>query len=284
MKDKEKLKLPTFIIAGAQKSGTTSLHYALAKHPDIFMSEPKELNFFNIDSNYEKGIEWYSSFFKSWHSEKVAGECTPEYMWDKRVAERMPKIIPSAKILFILRNPIDRAYSAYWHAVRYGRENLSFEEAIKVEPERMKKDYMTRRYNSYIDRGFYYRQIKPFLKYYDNTKIIILIFEEYKENPIETLIKVTNFFEISHDSSYLSRASIERRNIAMIPRSIKLQSLYKVLNKHFPMATRLLGRLNLKKEVYSPMAEHVREMLVNKYYESNRQLEELLKKKLIQWD
>jgi hypothetical protein len=207
----DNLKLPTFIILGAQKAGTTSLHHALKAHRDIYMSEPKELSFFNIDSNYQRGSMWYSSFFKHWNSERIAGECTPSYLWDEKVPGRIKTLLPDARFIILLRNPVDRApdarfiillrnpvdraYSAYWYAVANCDEVLSFEEALEAEPDRKRLSPEVRGFSSYIDRGLYSRQVKRYLEKYDRSQVLIIIREDYKNNQRALLSKVTRFLE-----------------------------------------------------------------------------------------
>ncbi|MEO8330056.1 MAG: sulfotransferase, partial [Candidatus Nanopelagicales bacterium] len=101
--------LPSVIIAGAQKSGTTTLRGMMAQHPDVFMSTPKELHYF--DSYYDRGIEWYSSCFAAGASFMHRGESTPFYMYNPTARKRMLTTLPELKVICILRNPIDRAYS-----------------------------------------------------------------------------------------------------------------------------------------------------------------------------
>ena len=118
--------LPNFIIAGAEKSGTSSLSFYISEHPDIYIPKIKELHFFDNSDNYSKGFGWYEKQFSGWSGEKAVGECTPFYMFDYSCAEKIKMQFPDIKVLFILRNPADRAYSNYWHQVRGGKEFRSF--------------------------------------------------------------------------------------------------------------------------------------------------------------
>ncbi|RNI13582.1 hypothetical protein EFE41_03125 [Methanohalophilus portucalensis FDF-1] len=156
---------PDFIICGAQKAGTTSLLRYLRSHPEIFMPN-KEVHFF--DRNYLKGLEWYKSqFADNSVSIKVYGEKCPEYMYLENVPERIYQNFPNIKLIFILRNPLERAYSGYWHEVKNGRENLPFEKAIKKEEERLKsEEAYCKIHCSYIDRGKYIEQLKRFEYYF----------------------------------------------------------------------------------------------------------------------
>ena len=132
--------LPDFIIIGSMKCGTTSLYYNICEHPSVLPAAYDEIGFF--DSNYHLGINWYRSMFPTKRKmeqvkEKtgfaITGEDTPFYIWDPLVAERILKILPNVKLIVLIRNPVDRAYSNYHLGLRSGTENLSFEDAIKSE-------------------------------------------------------------------------------------------------------------------------------------------------------
>ena len=136
--------LPDFIVIGCQKCATTSLYDYLIQHPNISSATEKEIHFF--DSNYNVGITWYRSFFPTVFSKQfsklrkekfVTGEASPMYIFNPIVSKRILSILPNVKLIAILRNPIDRAYSHYNMQVKNGYETLSFEEAIKNEEKRI---------------------------------------------------------------------------------------------------------------------------------------------------
>ena len=108
--------LPNFIIAGAEKSGTSSLLFYMSEHEDIFTPAKKEIHFFDDGDNFNEGIDWYKQWFTGWSGEKAIGECTPIYMYFPECAQRIHDVYPEMKLIFILRNPVDRAYSNYWHS------------------------------------------------------------------------------------------------------------------------------------------------------------------------
>jgi hypothetical protein len=130
--------LPAFIIIGAQKAGTTSLYKYLRQHPNIVPALKKEVKFF--DCNYDLGLDWYRSHFP-YHSklngQKMTGEASPHYLFHPLAARRIANVLPEVKLIALLRNPVERAYSHYQLNVRRGREPLSFEQAIDKEEERL---------------------------------------------------------------------------------------------------------------------------------------------------
>lgn len=277
-------KLPNFIILGAQKSGTTSLHHALDNHSEVYVSNPKEISFFNKDENYALGIEWYASFFNKWKNEKVAGESTPSYLWDEKVPMRIKQTLPQAKFIILLRNPVDRAYSAYWYALIGGDETLSFEQALEAEPIRSEKGAAIRGFSSYVDRGLYAAHIKRFFNHFPLDQFLILIAEEYKKNPQKTLLDVTRFLDITCDESFLKAAIIVKKNLSRVPRLKYVHRLVPFFSKNFSLGAKIIRRLNLKNGVYPPMSPKIRKELAARFHKSNQELEEILQRKLDMWD
>ena len=225
------MKLPTFFCVGAQKSGTTTLHDILIQHPQICLPEEKETKFFQDNEKYQKGLEFYiKRYFSNCTKEKILGEVDPEYMFFEYVPERISKDIGrDTKLIFMFRNPVDRAYSHYWMSVRRGYEDKPFEEAIKLEPERIKKNQYFRRYFSYISRGFYVKQVKNYLKYFPKENMFFIIFEEdFLKNRKETISKLFNFLGVEDLSE---KINIDlKSNPASLPKSKIIRDiLYKPL-------------------------------------------------------
>jgi len=136
------------------------------------MSEIKEVHFFCWDFIFNKGRIWYEKHFDSCRNYKVVGEATPYYMYVPEVPERIYNMIPEAKLIFLLRDPVERAYSHYWHEVKTGWETLSFEEAIDIEDIRISKSELFKNHYSYLDRGKYAVQIERFLKFFPKSQIL----------------------------------------------------------------------------------------------------------------
>ena len=179
--------LPNLIVIGAQKSGTTSLHYYLNLHPQISMSREKELEFFMEDRNWHKGVEWYKSHFTT--EAKVYGESSPNYTaypaWDG-VPERMYSVIPDTKLIYILRDPIDRMLSQYVQYVAVGLENRPVEIAFRV------LNY----HNAYARRSRYFMQLQQYLKYFSSSSILIITAEDLLNERRKTLENVFAFLDV----------------------------------------------------------------------------------------
>lgn len=208
--------LPDFIIIGAQRSGTTSLYRYLCTHPAIGRAAKKEVHFF--DFSFKKGINWYRRHFPIWlykyyrqqirQQELLTGEASPYYIFYPLAPHRISQLLPRVKLIVLLRNPVDRAYSHYWHEVRRGNETLSFEEAIEREPERLWGErerlifhdgaYYSAAHQqfSYLARGIYVDQLTVWLRLFPKEQFLILRSEEFYADPATTLNRIFAFLKL----------------------------------------------------------------------------------------
>jgi hypothetical protein len=201
-------RLPDFIVIGVQKGGTSSLFTYLDHHPQLILPTVKEIHFFDL--NYSKGIEWYKSHFplKFFHAGCRTGEATPYYIFYPLAAKRVLDHCPNAKMIVLLRNPVDRAYSHYM--MQFNRKidpATSFEDAVALETERltgeldkMQTDESYRSFNfqkySYLSRGLYARQLKQWLRYFKHEQFLFLRSEDFFENPERELLQIYKFLGI----------------------------------------------------------------------------------------
>lgn len=201
-------KLPDFLIIGAQKAGTTTLFDCLRQHPQISMPGVKEVHFFDL--NYEKGIDWYKKHFRMRipFRRRIAGEASPYYLFHPVVPERVSRHLPQVKLIVLLRNPIERAYSHFRHEIKHKTESLtSFEEAIKQESNRIlqaeklliagqiEKSSAHQSY-SYISRGMYARQIERWLNNFPLSQMLFIKSEDFFSNPKNELAAIYKFLEV----------------------------------------------------------------------------------------
>jgi hypothetical protein len=244
---------PDFLIIGAQKSGTSALYYYLQQHP-LVVKKASETRFF--DCNFSKGVGWYKAQYPERKSPKqLIGDKSPFYLFHPDVSQRVFSLYPKVKIIIILRNPVDRAYSHYWLTVRGGHETLSFEEALKAEYQRTKglkekvvhdlldSAHTLRRY-SYSQRGLYAEQIKPWLSLFPKEQILILSLNDLMANQKAVMEETFSFLGLE-----------------------PIWSLQPYVNDH----------------PYPPMNPETRKELVEYFRGPNQQLEELLGKKF-NWD
>ena len=204
--------LPDFLIIGAQKAGTTALYAYLRWHPGITGPSWKEVSFF--DRYHARGEAWYRGNMPSrprqWLAERrnarlpLVGEASPSYLFHPLAPERVANLLPRARLIAVLRNPVDRAFSHYQHEVSLGREQLSFEEALDREDERlrgevehMKQDtaYFSHAWwnYTYAARGLYAEQLERWFAVFPEAQVLVLISEEMLEQPAETYLRVLEF-------------------------------------------------------------------------------------------
>jgi hypothetical protein len=204
--------LPDFIIIGTQKGGTTFFNQLLAQHPHVKRAFLKEVHYFDL--NFDKGINWYRSNFPVRTSKNhgyVTGEASPYYMFHPHAARRASAVVPNAKLIVLLRDPVDRAYSHYQHqALRArgeNRETLPFERALEAEEgrlrgevERMLQDehYLSPNHRnfSYLARGVYIDQLLSWSRHFDRTQMLILKSEDLFCDMPSILRATSAFLEI----------------------------------------------------------------------------------------
>ena len=198
-------ELPDFVILGGQRCGTSSMYKYLGRHPQVAPSLRKETEYFTID--YDKGEAWYRAHFPLRVRRTMAQvrgrrlvtfEATPDYLFDPRAPKRLADMLPDAKLIIMLRDPVERAFSHYHHNVRLGLEELSFREAVAAESTRIAPDIQAmgdnpldrvvnyRRY-SYVSRGNYGEQIARWLELFERDRFLFLLAEDFFEHPESAL-------------------------------------------------------------------------------------------------
>ena len=211
--------LPDYLIIGTQRGGTTSLYKYLVRHPAHAHALTKELRFFDL--NYGRGLDWYRSCFPSRPYRRLfraargvelrVGEASPDYVFHPNADHRIARDLPWARFVLLLRNPVDRAHSHYWHQFKRGHESLSFEEAIDRELERldgelerMERDpeYVSYEYHhhSYLTRGRYAEQLERWFELFPRDRFLVERSEDFYEDPHEVCQRVLDFLELPRRS------------------------------------------------------------------------------------
>lgn len=204
--DLRSVDAPDFVIIGAQRGGTTSLHAYLRGHPGIQTPAKKELHF--LTDRFDRGEDWYIGQFPATvPAGTLVGEATPYALFHPLAPRRLRDIAPSARLIVLLRNPVDRAYSHYLHERARGHELLSFEDAIAAEPTRLwgleerlaggellASDVHKRA--SYLERGRYARQLERWHEAFPPEQLLVLRSEDLYRNPAETTKRVTDFLDL----------------------------------------------------------------------------------------
>ena len=181
------MKRIDFVICGTQKGGTTALHTMLESHPDVGMGSTKEIHYFDDDGRFSGGDLTYEEYHAHFTWNGVAhlrGETTPIYMYWEPAPRRMMEYNPDLRLIVILRNPIDRAFS-HWNMERNrNAEPLEFADALRAEPERLKRERSGQhRVFSYADRGRYARQLQRLWAFFPREQVLVLKSESFREDP-----------------------------------------------------------------------------------------------------
>ncbi|MEP6604093.1 MAG: sulfotransferase domain-containing protein, partial [Spartobacteria bacterium] len=189
LSSRRKIDKLDFILIGAQKSGTTALHYYLQKHRRICLGDQQEMHFFDEDKIFAAPSVDYGQLHRHFPRigrSTIAGECTPSYLYCESAAQRIHDYNPQIKLLVLLRNPIERAF-AHWNMQRFkGREPLDFFEAVKSERTRLSgAPFVVARSFAYVDRGFYARQLDRFFQFFPREQVKAVKSEEFKNAPRE---------------------------------------------------------------------------------------------------
>jgi hypothetical protein len=185
--------LPSFLVIGAQKGGTTSLYEYLLGSPDVRPARRKEIHFFETDAQWAKGSNWYRTHFDFLRANEITGEATPSLLLDPRAPARCHETVPECRLIVLLREPVARAESHYWHNVRRGREPLTFAEAVEREPDRlaaaplMSGDHKSW---SYLARGRYAEQLARWLERFPREQLLVLESERFFRDPAAVVREV----------------------------------------------------------------------------------------------
>lgn len=251
--------LPDYLIIGTQRGGTTSLYKYLAQHPVHARALTKELRFFDL--NYHRGVAWYRSRFpsrryrdsakRSRGIDLVVGEASPDYMFHPHAPRRVAELLPAVKLIVLLRNPVDRAFSHYWHQFKRGHEQLSFDEAVQREPERLAGElertlederYVSyeRHHHSYLARGLYADQLEAWLELFPREQFMVERSEDLFQDPAAVFERTLRFLglpprELKQYEQFnaFSQDSMEPDTRA------RLEDHFRPHNEHL---SRLLGR------------------------------------------
>jgi hypothetical protein len=231
---------PNFIIAGAPKAGTTSLYRYLAQHPQIFLPNAKEPMFF---CGYERNFvgptsDWYNThmvnepqdylaLFADAAENVLSGEASTDYLSCPKAAARIKAWNPDAKIIIILRNPIDRAYSEHMSLVKKMCEDVSFLKSIELEEQRITKGYTP--YFWHVKRGLYYEAIKRYFDCFDRKNILIFLYSELNQAAKQVVESIFSFLDVEN----ISIDTTERFNVSGRPKSKFLQRLFLSKRKRY---------------------------------------------------
>ncbi|HEX4655673.1 MAG TPA: sulfotransferase [Mycobacteriales bacterium] len=269
-------RLPDHLVIGAAKAGTTSLSRWLDEHPDVYVPPSKEMHFFDRDSQWQLGVEWYAANFADAGDAASVGEATPAYLFVPEAPKRIASVVPDARLIAVLRNPVDRAYSHFWHAHEWGGEPRTFEAAIDAL---LAGDQTVR---PYLRRGYYLEQLQRYEELFPRESMLVLRFDDLAADPAATFRRVCGFLGVR---------DVAPPNIGKVynahsrHRSSRLRARMEGMRawRRAPVLARALDRLNTDERDYPPMPQPLRQRLLDHFAERNEALAQHLGWDLTGW-
>lgn len=292
---------PTFMIPGPSRSGTTTLHRYLLQHPDIFLPKGKEIHFFSKDKLYNRGIEYYNKEFEARADERAIGDISPTY-WRRGVTydengsyqwtpendtpRRIYDTYPDMKLIFTLRNPVDRLQSQYWKNVRQGREDTTpLRAAIDAELQGERQPQTDNYCWLYLNH--YPTHLRKWLKLFDRDQILFLIFEDWISDPKSALNAICN--HIGVDSLETWDHDIET-NPSVTPRIWLIHKIYyQFINN--TILDDMIGQLGIRRMFYNltsksgkpDIDDETKRTLYNEFKNDFESIEKLTGKSVDSW-
>ena len=260
-------RLPTFVVIGAMRSGTTSLTHWLRGHPEVHMAPQKEVHFFDL--HFERGPDWYRSQFAAAGAAKAVGEATPAYMAKEEALDRMAALIPDAQLVALLRNPVDRAYSHYWHNRLLGKEARSFDDAIAAGAHGGP---------DYLGRGRYAEQLQQVEARFSRSALHVIIHDDLVADQDATFAALCRFLGIDADVPVDRLGRVV--NAATTFRSLRVRRL----TRRWPKPLRdAVGRANARPFRYPPLTVAQAAALEERMAGANAELGRWLGRDLSAW-
>lgn len=228
-----------FFIIGAQKSATTSLYNYLSEHPEIYMPEVKENHFFVEDRVYNQGVQHFHRFYQTYAAQKVVGGAFVHMLTSQEAPERVYNYNKDAKLIVMLRNPVDRAYSAYHFAIKNGWESskIKFFDAVKLQDERLKGNLTEQTDLAYVNSGMYAKHLSNWLKWFTKDKFLILFDSDFIADSQGQMKKVFNFLGV--DESVI----VNTNNAYNRSGDVRLKTLHRFLRNKESRFRRNVGKV-----------------------------------------
>lgn len=295
-------QMPNFIIIGAGKAGTSSVFYYLEQHPQIYMSSFKEPKFFALEGEpidfqgpdkdivnrtSVNSLEAYQNLFQGVSEEIAIGEASPIYLYSPKAPGKIKHYLPEAKLIAILRNPVERAFSSFTHLLREGYENLSFEQALAEEENRIQKKWAPLWH--YKQKGYYYEQLKRYYDIFDRQQIKIYLYEDLQANSTKLIQNIYSFVGV--DNTFIP--DLSRKNVSGTPKSRLVHDLFTKDNVLKSLVKPLLPkqlRRNIADTAISQnlgskpiLSSETRDRLCQLYREDILQLQDLIERDLSAW-
>ncbi len=250
-------KNPDFICLGVHKSGTSWLYNCLYEHPEVFIQD--KIDYFYREDRFKKGVTWYNEFFIS-KDQKISGDLSPVYLFNqtntqqKSTAQRIYDYKPDIKLIVILRNPIERAYSHYLQDIKTGhlRAETLFNKALEKNP-------------NILDWGMYRKHLQPFMQLFNKEQLLVLLFEDITQKPNQLLREVYEFLGVNSD--FIPKSVTKKINPARVP-------IYQKLDFYKRKTSRLLKRYKWGERMWWQLKHSI---FLKTYYKLNSKKNSALK-------
>ncbi len=275
--------IPNFLLVGATKAATTWLYQRLNEHPEIYVPSLKEVNYFS--RRYDRGKEWYLSFFADVKAEKAIGELSPSYFTSPETPTRIKTLNPDMRLIFMLRHPIERVYSHYCMELRYNTVSEDIERELSLD-------------SIIVRESLYYQQIAKYIELFPRENLKFIIYDDIKTSPEKVLVDLYNFLEV--DSNYKNPA-IYKQTYTKQPRQkfeklyTLLVAIYRWINNNNQWGRKILTTLkdrgfndkfhdlNSTEKEYPQITASKKEQLREFYGEDIKQLAQFLNRDLSSW-
>ena len=227
------MRLPTFLCLGTQKGGTTTLHNLLAQHPQVFLPACKEVHYFSLHDR--QPLSWYAEHYRAAQPGQRCGDITPYYLFHPRAPEMIRQVLPQAKLIVLLRDPVERALSQVFHARRLGFEPLELEAALAAEPERLAdaeerlmepgSTYYSHQKHSYVSRSRYEEQLQRYAALFPERQLLVLRSEDLFQATELSWQRIQTFLELDALPlpAFLERANAGRGEAKAVPEEVRAQ-------------------------------------------------------------
>ena len=284
-----------FIGIGAARSGSSWVGNVLRKHPDICISEPKEVRYFNryripvgkdkgrLNPNHDQSLEWYFKRFSHARDGQIRGEISPVYLLDEAAAPAIKNVFPDIRLILCVRNPVKRAYSSYrLHRGLGVIEDITFEQALEQE-------------SLYIEMGLYAKQLRRYLEYFNRQQILVVVFEKLIKQPEKEFPRIFEFLGVSADANidYSARdtnESASARSKTLHRYAFKFSQLLVNSGLSFVLhglrnlgVHSLINRINSAPSRCAPLLPETEMRLMNYFREDIKKLEQMLGVDLSEW-
>lgn len=270
--------LPTFLIIGAMRAGTTSLAAYLSAHPDVFIARQKEVHFF--DREFDRGVDWYREQFAEVRDEKAIGEATPAYLSNAEAPARIAALLPDARLIATLRDPVDRAYSHYCFMRGFGQETRSFAEAIEQDD-----GTAPGLVGNYLSVGRYLPQLERVCSFFPRTSLHVFLFEDLRADAAGTFADVCRFIGVDDAvrPPILGEALNPPHRLRSKRLMLEMQRWHAWRRLPFKLGERI-DRWNRAPVRYPPLDRGLRRALVDRTAEDRAALARWLGRDLSVWE